>query len=162
MEKVKHTLTRIYNAIESIYPIKVYKRTSLFLGLLLTALFVSGQEGSPSEEMATQQDNFFTPDSLTTLSSAIAMVYVATNVLKLLNLIKPIYLSMILSFMIVAIGAISNGELANAVDYGLVFFNGCLLFTNAVGINEAANALKNPNFKAFNSSNKGWGGSWVS
>lgn len=147
---------------DRIHHLKFYKKTGMCLGLFLTATLVVGQEQASKNEATEEVKNFFTVDSLTTLSAAILMVYVATNVLKLLNLIKPLYLSMLLSFLIVLIGAIGSGKLVDVVDYALVFFNGCLLFTNALGINEATNALNDPGFRATGSSHKGWVGSWVS
>ena len=110
----------------------------LIFFLMLVAVTVVGQD--TASQGKTVGEEFITFDALKTLGGAVMAVYVVTNVFKFLNIWRPAYVSLTLSFVMVFAVAYASNK-TEMIDYVIALVNGCLLFTNAIGLNETANAI---------------------
>ncbi len=81
------------------------------------------------------QTQFFTPVNLASLASATAMVVVAAIALKKVAGLKPSLTAFLFSQVLALLNVLVNPNW-NWVDWALLFFNGCLLYCTALGLNE--------------------------
>lgn len=81
------------------------------------------------------QTQFFTPASIISLTAATAMVVVAAIALKKVAKLPPVITAFIFSQILALLNVLVNPNWT-WVDWVLFFFNGCLLYCTALGLNE--------------------------
>lgn len=77
--------------------------------------------------------DYFKPESFLVLGSASVMIVIASNTYQYLLNSQPKYFGFICSLVIAYLGVILKAD-GTWVDYILAFFNACLLFSCASGI----------------------------
>lgn len=80
-------------------------------------------------------NEFFTPQSMLTLTGATGIVFVVTNGLKTAFNIAPRWLGLAIAQVIAAIGVALSG--GGGLDYFVGVINGFLIFSAAAGVSSA-------------------------
>ncbi len=99
--------------------------------------------------MAIEPDKLFTPENIVSVGVATLAVTVVTNTArKLVAKAKPTWVafgaSLVIAYVVVGIQTVSHWY-----DWVLAFFNACLLFCSALGINEVGAATGANDKKGF-------------
>lgn len=85
---------------------------------------------------AAEQPDFFTHASLATFGGATLAVVVVTNTMrkafKITTPIVPLAIALVVAYVVAGV----TGALHQALDFLIVFLNGCLLFCTATGAQE--------------------------
>ncbi len=81
-------------------------------------------------------ENFFTLTSIVSFGGASLALVVMTNTLRKLTGWNSPWIPFLGSLIIVVVAAYQLGTLKNVLDGFVVLLNACLLFCNALGINE--------------------------
>jgi hypothetical protein len=83
-------------------------------------------------------NEFFTPQSMLTLTGATGIVFVVTNGLKVAFDFDPKWLGLALSELVAVLGVVVSG--GRGVDYFIGVINGFLIFSAAAGVSSMGGA----------------------
>jgi hypothetical protein len=83
-------------------------------------------------------NEFFTPQSMLTLTGATGIVFVVTNGLKVAFDFDPKWLGLVLSELVAVLGVVFSG--GRGVDYFIGVINGFLIFSAAAGVSSMGGA----------------------
>lgn len=105
----------------------------------IDSLSTLASDSSAIVQTASNNTNeFFTADGLTSFGTASLAVVVVSNVLRRFIPFKAPWIPLVISMLVAIVNAKSTERLSSGVDYAIAFFNGCLLFCNATGMQEVA------------------------
>lgn len=110
---------------------------------------------------------FFTPESVGTLAVATGLVWAGTNTFRLLLKRESLWIAFTLSLLAAFLGAVATKALTKpgtTLDLAIIlivtFFNGCLLFCTAMGVQTAASPTPPPGPQPAAARGPRWLGPW--
>jgi hypothetical protein len=77
-------------------------------------------------------DNFFTPESMTTLAGATAITWIVSNAVQAAFNLNPKWLALVIALAVCFVGTMLKDTHTNS-DFFVAFINGCLVYLTAVG-----------------------------
>lgn len=111
----------------------------------IDSLSTLASDSSAIVQTASNNTNeFFTAEGLTSFGTASLVVVVVSNVLRRFIHFKAPWIPFVVSMLVAIVHAKIIETLSSSVDYAIAFFNGCLLFCNATGVQEVATFAMTP------------------
>jgi hypothetical protein len=77
-------------------------------------------------------DDFFTPESMTTLAGATAITWIVSNAVQAAFNFNPKWLALVIALAVCFVGTMLK-ETHTSTDLFVAFINGCLVYLTAVG-----------------------------